>query len=280
MRTETRLALLGVFAAIAPLAWTATLYAQFGPQQQNVQQPNAAVFGPNLGFNGNGGQNSTGASGGAASADFDSLIDLIQSTVAQETWADSGGGEAEIRPFPTGVMVDAAGTLQLVKATAPSPELAAKRASAPIVSAIAAGATADPRRSAKLRYVSLPRLEREIIRRQDAHEPFESSLLTLAGLRRVEYIFVYPGSDDSTLGDLVLAGPAGDWRVDPAGRIVAADTGAPIVRLDDLLTLLRRARQSKSTFFGCAINPRQAALAATQEYLNKTGARPTRTERP
>ena len=39
--------------------------------------------------------------GGAASADFDSLIDLIVSTVASETWAENGGGEAEIRPFPT-----------------------------------------------------------------------------------------------------------------------------------------------------------------------------------
>lgn len=42
-----------------------------------------------------------GGMGGAASADFDSLIDLIVSTIATETWAENGGGEAEIRPFPT-----------------------------------------------------------------------------------------------------------------------------------------------------------------------------------
>ncbi|MGL4514440.1 MAG: hypothetical protein ACRCT8_15230 [Lacipirellulaceae bacterium] len=42
-----------------------------------------------------------GGLGGAASADFDSLIDLIVSTVASDTWAENGGGEAEIRPFPT-----------------------------------------------------------------------------------------------------------------------------------------------------------------------------------
>src|SRR5690606_6406610 len=41
-----------------------------------------------------------GGMGGAASADFDSLIDLIISTVAADTWAENGGGEAEIRPFP------------------------------------------------------------------------------------------------------------------------------------------------------------------------------------
>jgi general secretion pathway protein D len=42
-----------------------------------------------------------GGMGGGANADFDSLIDLIVSTVATETWAENGGGEAEVRPFPT-----------------------------------------------------------------------------------------------------------------------------------------------------------------------------------
>lgn len=42
-----------------------------------------------------------GGLGGAAAADFDSLIDLIVSTVANDTWAENGGGEAEIRSFPT-----------------------------------------------------------------------------------------------------------------------------------------------------------------------------------
>jgi general secretion pathway protein D len=42
-----------------------------------------------------------GGMGGAANADFDSLIDLIVSTVHTDTWAENGGGQAEIRPFPT-----------------------------------------------------------------------------------------------------------------------------------------------------------------------------------
>jgi general secretion pathway protein D len=42
-----------------------------------------------------------GGMGGGANADFDSLIDLIVSTVETQTWAENGGGEAEIRPFPT-----------------------------------------------------------------------------------------------------------------------------------------------------------------------------------
>jgi general secretion pathway protein D len=42
-----------------------------------------------------------GGMGGGANADFDSLIDLIVSTVETDTWAENGGGQAEIRPFPT-----------------------------------------------------------------------------------------------------------------------------------------------------------------------------------
>ena len=39
--------------------------------------------------------------GRAANADFDSLIDLIVSTVEPDTWTENGGGEGEIQPFPT-----------------------------------------------------------------------------------------------------------------------------------------------------------------------------------
>src|SRR6201995_1848882 len=42
-----------------------------------------------------------GGMGAGANADFDSLIDLIPSTVSTDTWAENGGGQAEIRPFPT-----------------------------------------------------------------------------------------------------------------------------------------------------------------------------------
>lgn len=42
-----------------------------------------------------------GGPGGAAQADFDSLIDLIVSTVEHESWMENGTGEGEIQPFPT-----------------------------------------------------------------------------------------------------------------------------------------------------------------------------------
>jgi hypothetical protein len=224
----------------------------------------------------------TAQQGGAANADFDSLIELITSTIQTEMWVDNGG-TGDIRPFPTGVLVDAAGTLQLRTPTTPAHELALirergraarpKDRSAPAQEFTGRSdgslAAAAARRVSNLRCISLPRLEREIARRQAARQPLEPAMLTLAGLQRVRYLFVYPDSRD-----LVLAGPAGDWQVDAGGRIVSVDTGQPVVRLDDLLVLLRRGEQAADSFFGCSINPRSEALASAQAFLASTGQRP------
>ncbi len=53
------------------------------------------------------------ARGGGQQADFDSLIELIQSTIAPDTWEDVGG-EGTIAGFPGGVFVDPAGVLRSV----------------------------------------------------------------------------------------------------------------------------------------------------------------------
>jgi hypothetical protein len=224
-------------------------------------QQNGTLLGPN-GMN-----NATVGPGGGANADFDSLIELITTTIEPTMWVD-GGGAGDIRPFASGgVLVDTAGMLRLKSNAAAKQaggELAARRGTAP--PAVLSGG--DARKSSPLRCVSLPRLEAEIVRRQAARQPLDISMLTLAGLRRVQYVFVYPET-----GDLVLAGPAGDWRLDADARIVAADTGQPVVRLDDLLVLLRRSTAGDS-YFGCSIDPRQEALAQTQSYLDQTSRQP------
>jgi hypothetical protein len=233
------------------------------PGNGQGQGQNGLLGGPNA--------TTTGRQGASANADFDSLIDLIQSTVETASWAENGGGEAEIRPFPGGVLVDATGTLKLRTHDVASRQLSAKRGSVPSTRATAAfdaAETADAvRTTSDLRFVSLPRLEREIARRQAASEPLEPAMLTLAGLTRVQYVFVYPES-----GDLVLAGPAGDWRIED-GRIVSARSGQPVVRLDDLLVLLRRGDEAAQGHFGCSINPRQEALAKTQAFLASSSQR-------
>jgi hypothetical protein len=234
--------------------------AAIGPPG-NQQNQNPLFAGPNMNL----GQTNR-PRGAAANADFDSLIDLIEATVANETWAENGGGTAEIRPFPGGVLVDAGGMLRLKSKADATKLLTTKRGTAPAVST---APTTSARLASGLRYISLPRLEREMIRRQKAHQPFDPAMLTLAGLRRVRYVFVYPET-----GDLVLAGPAGDWSLDKEGRIVAADTHEPVVRLDDLLVIFRRGKEAADSHFGCSINPRQEALAKTQAFLAVSSKHP------
>jgi hypothetical protein len=242
----------------AVLVCWATIAPSLPAQQGNQGLGNQGFFGPALGV-GPGGPGQ-GGTGGAANADFDSLIDLIQSTVEYDTWMENGSGEGEIQPFPNGVYADPAGTLRFSAAALQSPNFKRKP------STVAPPQPADVRKSSVRRYVSLPALERAIAQHQAAHQPLPAEMLTLAGLQRIDYVLINPETKD-----LILAGPAGDWRLDQAGVIVSTDTGHPVLRLDDLLALMRR--PSKAAF-GCSITPRQQALAATQEYLNRSAQQP------
>jgi hypothetical protein len=147
-----------------------------------------------------------GAAGGSAQADFDSLINLIQSTVAPDSWLENGTGEGDIQPFPTGVLVDAAGTLRLSANHLP----ATGQASAALVRgrrqwSSPADVPAHARTASKLRFVSLPRLEQAIAWKQQQHHPVTIDMLTLAGLQRIEYVLVSSPTEGSQVGDLALA---------------------------------------------------------------------------
>ena len=264
-------------AQLLSLIFLAVVLQPFASAQPNAFIPGingpgggGALFPPlggqqgGQGFGQIGQQNRGNAFGGAQNADFDSLMDLIISTVASDSWVENGGPEAEIRPFPNGVWVDAAGLLQEYESQGKI-ELTSLRAPA-VPSEVA---SKNPREPAKLRCVSLPRLEAAIYFSMRDGKPLDESMLTLAGLRRVEYVFVYP-----ELGDIVLAGPADDWRLDSQHRLVSTEDGTPVVRLDDLLTLLRRERSNDHKAFGCSITPRQDNLASTQEFLQQSATKP------
>ena len=263
--------MLRVFALVAFVAAIVT------PLSSSVAQPAFAPIGNGNGNNnflqgnnigqGNQASGQQGANGGfpggAANADFDSLIDLITSTVGVDSWV-TNGGTADIRPFPGGVWVDPAGALREYASQPSSRLVSLERPPLPPASAVD-----DVRTSAKLRCVSLPRLEAEIYRRMAAGEPLDESMMVLAGLRSIDYVYLYP-----EIGDVVLAGPAGDWRLDAEHRLVATDDGTPVVRLDDLITLLRREREQHHAAFGCSITPRQQNLEATQTFANDSASQP------
>jgi len=83
-------------------------------------------------------------------------------------------------------------------------------------------------------------------------------------------VLLYPET-----GDIVLAGPAGDWRLDVEGRYVNAETLAPVLHLDDLVVTLRNALTNGSRF-GCSIDPRQDNLAAAKTVNEKWSHQPLR----
>ena len=75
-------------------------------------------------------------------------------------------------------------------------------------------------------------------------------------------------------GRLVLAGPAAAWRPDADGRLVSQASGRPILQLDDLVVILRHMMPAAESKFGCSINPREAALAKTKDFLAESAKNP------
>ena len=134
-----------------------------------------------------------------------------------------GGGGA-------GVTIDAQGVLRMKMVA--DPELAARRKAA------AAALAGDLQKTSKLRKVALSRLEAEVAKAAATGRGIPEEFAKLAGLTRVQYIFVYPGAG-SEQGEVVIAGPAEPWMTDAGGRVVGTATGSPTLLLEDLATALR-----------------------------------------
>jgi len=223
-----------------------------GQQRGNVQRP--------------------GNPGGGAQADFSELIDLITSTVAPQSWEDVGG-PGSVKEFASGVRVDVDGMLTRLEEVEQGGQLQRLRLTARIPTA-GDPLQHDVRRHSTLRMVSLMRLEKAIQLRIAAGRPIDSAKQTLAGLQRVKYVLAYPNT-----GDLVLAGPAGDWTVDRVGRRVSAESGRPVVELDDLVVILRHLTSGPGTEFGCSITPRTKELARAKAFIDASSAQPIKARR-
>ena len=217
-----------------------------------------------------------GRPGGVALSDFSPLIDLIQGTIDTELWSE-GGGQASIQPYVQGIFADAQGALRFVPATKSKRDKKASKDLRDDSSAnskfetqppVAAG---DVRIASDLRFISLPRLESALAGYLKQRKALPPEVLTLAGLQRIQFVLVVPATDQQP-GDLILAGPAGDWRTDDNGIIVSQDHGQPVVRIDDLLTLWRRSNPTEP--FGVTINPTEAGLAQMQNYLATSTTKP------
>jgi hypothetical protein len=203
-----------------------------------------------------------GAAGGATQADFDTLIDLITSTISPQSW-DTVGGPGAIDSFPSGVYVDTTGLMRRARSVAIGTDLTALRGEA-----LSAGDNRDVRRASALRKVSLTRLEKFAQFRGAFGQRPTDDMKNLAGLHKIQYVFLYPDTRD-----IVIAGPAGAWSADEEGRCRNVASGEPVVQLDDFVVVLRNARDQGGKFT-CSITPRRENLAATQAFLNESAKTP------
>lgn len=195
-----------------------------------------------------------GQPGGITEADFEPLIDLIKSTIDPEGWDDTNG-DGTISVYPSGVYVDSNGALQRLRVN--------RKNQLKILQPNIGNddGNRNPHEQTQNRKVSLKRLEAMAQIQAVQGKAPDSIMQNLAGMYDIEYLIMDPDSND-----ILIVGPAGPWQKDSIGRSVNVKTGLPTLQLDDLVVCLRNAWDNNGKY-GCKITPRQAALAATQDFL-------------
>ena len=121
----------------------------------------------------------------------------------------------------------------------------------------------------EMRMVSLKRLQQAIADNQKTGKPLPESIAFLAGLQRVQYVFV-----DKDNQDIVIAGPAEPWQLQDDGSVVGKFSGSPSLRLDDLVVALRSVESARKAGISCSIEPTDEGRQRLQQLLRKIKLRP------
>ena len=121
--------------------------------------------------------------------------------------------------------------------------------------------------AAPLRKVSLRRLQEEFTARKEKGQTplFTEDMECLAGLTRIQYVFVYPEEKD-----IVLVGPAEPMKVSAGGHMVGKQSGHPILQLEHLLVALRTAEEAGRQVISCSIDPTKEGIAAFNRIVGQT----------
>ncbi|HVW00462.1 MAG TPA: DUF1598 domain-containing protein [Planctomycetaceae bacterium] len=166
-----------------------------------------------------------------------------------------GGGGTRVAG---GILVDANGVVQPVFGQDHNAKLERTRIEADAREHL----PSDLNALSPLRKISLRRLEEECAKYADRKQDVTVEMQFLAGLQRIDYVFIYPDAHD-----VVIAGPAEGFAFDAVGRAVGVSTGQPPIRLGDLLVALRCLERDGK--FGCSIDPRQEALEKLGQWLKQ-----------
>ncbi len=191
-----------------------------------------------------------------------SVAVLLAATTAQQVFAQ---GTAAINYTYSdravgGVSVNAEGVLENVTADMLG-KLAALRKET------TKGAPADLQSSVELRKISLKALNEAIAESEKTGKPLPEEYKYLGGIQRIQYVLVY-----SDTKDIVLAGPGEGWKADDRGNVVGAINGLPTMRLDDLLTAFRTARDAAKQSISCSIDPTADGVRRLKEHASHLNA--------
>lgn len=122
----------------------------------------------------------------------------------------------------------------------------------------------DLREAAALRVVSLKGLQDQIVRSFQRGKPIPEEVEYLAGLRRIEYVFVDPDSQD-----VLIAGPAEPWKLREDGFVVGTVTGGATMRLADLVVALRSVETARQGGISCSIEPTDEGRLRLQNLMRR-----------
>ncbi|MCA9110976.1 MAG: DUF1598 domain-containing protein [Planctomycetaceae bacterium] len=120
-----------------------------------------------------------------------------------------------------------------------------------------------------LRMISLRKLQEAIANQLQTGQELSDDLRMLAGLQRIEYVFVYPERND-----IVLAGPAEPWVVREDASVVGKNSGRPTLLLSDLLTAFQGVEPSRQGGISCSIDPTAEGRQRLTKLLGRVRLQP------
>ncbi|REJ91827.1 MAG: DUF1598 domain-containing protein [Planctomycetota bacterium] len=190
---------------------------------------------------------------------FGAMLGFATTAVGQ----DNGGNGDNVG----GISIDADGVVSAAMAKGRSAGLDKRQREA----FAAAHLSSEVQGLSELRKVSLPRLEAACAEALAAGGGGElpEEMRYLAGLQRIDYVFVDPEGRD-----VILAGPAEGFAPDGQGRMVGLSSGRPPIQLDDLISALRAVLRGRGSI-GCSIDPQQDRVAALQDYIRNNSSATT-----
>ncbi|XZE19458.1 DUF1598 domain-containing protein [Pirellulaceae bacterium SH449] len=201
-----------------------------------------------------------GAAGGSPLANFDELMNIIE-TVVDGGW-ESQGGTSSMIPHRNGVRISTSGVMERISPSEESlREL--RQMGKPKADLSALGSWQEP---TSLRWISLRSLDELVADRMLGNKPSSVAMELLGGIYRLDYL-----AFDEENNDWLLGGPAGNLGMHVDGQLVNQETGMPPILLEDLLSIAPVILNSGRDF-GCTINPDENRLREAHAFAQRSSS--------